>query len=278
MTTPAGGRVQAPGPVRLPRLGPGHLRRGAPAAGAGLPDDRRPAVPPPARADRDAGPRGRPGGRRVLADRPEAVRRAVEGHRVAGLDRPGRVHRGAGDADRRRAAGLRHRRARGAVQDRLHRPHQAAGGARRCWTGTPASRPWSSAPTWTSWRSSARSSTRRSSRAPPRNAERERLLRRVPGRRGLARWSCPRWRTSPSTCPRRRWRSRCPARSARGRRRRSGSAGCCGRRPTGGRRTSTRSSPRDTLDTEYAAHRQRFLAEQGYAYTIVDADDLLAAG
>jgi DNA excision repair protein ERCC-3 len=29
---------------------------------------------------------------------------------------------------------------------------------------------------------------------------------------------------------------------------------------------------RDTLDQEYAAHRQRFLAEQGYAYTIVDAD------
>jgi DNA excision repair protein ERCC-3 len=26
---------------------------------------------------------------------------------------------------------------------------------------------------------------------------------------------------------------------------------------------------RDTLDTEYAAHRQRFLAEQGYAYRIV---------
>jgi DNA excision repair protein ERCC-3 len=32
---------------------------------------------------------------------------------------------------------------------------------------------------------------------------------------------------------------------------------------------------RDTLDTDYAAHRQRFLAEQGYAYRIVDADDLL---
>jgi DNA excision repair protein ERCC-3 len=32
---------------------------------------------------------------------------------------------------------------------------------------------------------------------------------------------------------------------------------------------------RDTIDTEYAAHRQRFLAEQGYAYTITDADDLL---
>ncbi|QBS42794.1 MULTISPECIES: DNA repair helicase XPB [Nocardia] len=32
---------------------------------------------------------------------------------------------------------------------------------------------------------------------------------------------------------------------------------------------------RDTLDAEYAAHRQRFLAEQGYAYRIMDADDLL---
>jgi DNA excision repair protein ERCC-3 len=31
---------------------------------------------------------------------------------------------------------------------------------------------------------------------------------------------------------------------------------------------------RDTVDTEYAAHRQRFLAEQGYAYSIVDADDV----
>jgi DNA excision repair protein ERCC-3 len=32
---------------------------------------------------------------------------------------------------------------------------------------------------------------------------------------------------------------------------------------------------RDSLDAEYAAHRQRFLAEQGYAYTIIDADDLV---
>ncbi|GAA4872677.1 DNA repair helicase XPB [Actinomycetospora straminea] len=32
---------------------------------------------------------------------------------------------------------------------------------------------------------------------------------------------------------------------------------------------------RDSIDAEYAAHRQRFLAEQGYAYRIVDADDLL---
>ena len=33
---------------------------------------------------------------------------------------------------------------------------------------------------------------------------------------------------------------------------------------------------RDTIDQDYAAHRQRFLAEQGYAYRIVDADDILA--
>jgi DNA excision repair protein ERCC-3 len=34
---------------------------------------------------------------------------------------------------------------------------------------------------------------------------------------------------------------------------------------------------RDTVDAEFAAHRQRFLAEQGYAYTIMDAADALAA-
>ncbi|WP_345566837.1 DNA repair helicase XPB [Nonomuraea rosea] len=32
---------------------------------------------------------------------------------------------------------------------------------------------------------------------------------------------------------------------------------------------------RDTVDQEFAAHRQRFLAEQGYAYQIIDADDVL---
>ena len=31
---------------------------------------------------------------------------------------------------------------------------------------------------------------------------------------------------------------------------------------------------RDTIDQDFAAHRQRFLAEQGYAYRIVDADDI----
>jgi DNA excision repair protein ERCC-3 len=31
---------------------------------------------------------------------------------------------------------------------------------------------------------------------------------------------------------------------------------------------------RDTLDQDFAAHRQRFLAEQGYAYRIIDAEDI----
>ncbi|GAA1259769.1 DEAD/DEAH box helicase [Sphaerisporangium rubeum] len=34
---------------------------------------------------------------------------------------------------------------------------------------------------------------------------------------------------------------------------------------------------RDTIDQDFAAHRQRFLAEQGYAYEIIDADDVLAS-
>ena len=72
---PHQGRVPPPGALRQPRLGPDHLRRGAPAAGAGVPDDRRPAVQAAPGPDRHADPRGRPRGRRVLPDRPEAVRR-----------------------------------------------------------------------------------------------------------------------------------------------------------------------------------------------------------
>jgi DNA excision repair protein ERCC-3 len=34
---------------------------------------------------------------------------------------------------------------------------------------------------------------------------------------------------------------------------------------------------RDTVDADFAQHRQRFLAEQGYAYRIVDAGDIAAA-
>lgn len=47
-------------------------------------------------------------------------------------------------------------------------------------------------------------------------------------------------------------------------------------RPNGGDKTARFYAvvARDTVDQEFAAHRQRFLAEQGYAYRIVDADDL----
>ena len=49
------------------RLGPDHLRRGAPAAGAGLPRHGRDPGAAPAGPDRDAGARGRPRGGRLLA-------------------------------------------------------------------------------------------------------------------------------------------------------------------------------------------------------------------
>ncbi|MEJ7708106.1 MAG: DNA repair helicase XPB [Nocardioidaceae bacterium] len=47
-------------------------------------------------------------------------------------------------------------------------------------------------------------------------------------------------------------------------------------RPKGDGRTARFYSvvTRDTVDAEYAQHRQRFLAEQGYSYTIVDAGSL----
>jgi hypothetical protein len=60
-------------------LGPDRLRRGAPAARAGVPAHRRDPGAPPPRADRHAGARGRPRGRRVQPDRPQALRRALEG-------------------------------------------------------------------------------------------------------------------------------------------------------------------------------------------------------
>ena len=109
----AQGRLPPPRPARRPRLGPHPVRRGAPAARADLPDDRRPAGPPAPRPHRDPGARGRARGRRLQPDRAQAVRRAVEGHRGPGLHRARRLRRGAGHPARRRADGLRHGRARG---------------------------------------------------------------------------------------------------------------------------------------------------------------------
>ena len=109
----APGHLPAPRGVRLPRLGADHLRRGAPAARADLPVHRRHPVTSPARAHRHARPRGRPRGRRVLAHRPQALRRALEGHREPGLHRAGRLHRGARDPARRRPDDVRDGRAGG---------------------------------------------------------------------------------------------------------------------------------------------------------------------
>ena len=130
---PPQGRLQPPRALRRARLGPDPLRRGAPAAGADLPLHRRHPVPAPPRADRDAGARGRPRGRRVLPDRAQALRRAVEGHRGAGLHRAGRLCRGPRHPHRPRANAVRDGRARRALSHRRHDrdQDQGRGAARR---------------------------------------------------------------------------------------------------------------------------------------------------
>ena len=93
----AEGRLPPPRPVRRPRLGPDHLRRGAPAArprSSGSPPTCRPAAASGLTATlvREDGREGDV----FSPDRAQALRRALEGHRGAGLDRPGRLRRGAG--------------------------------------------------------------------------------------------------------------------------------------------------------------------------------------
>ena len=88
-------------------------------------------------------------------------------------------------------------------------------------------------------------------------------------------WWCRRWRTSPSTCL-----SATVAVQVSGtfgsRQEEAQRLGPVLRPKDDGRQAHFYSVvSRDTLDTDYAAHRQRFLAEQGYAYRIIDADDLL---
>ena len=74
-------------------------------------------------------------------------------------------------------------------------------------------------------------------------------------------------------------RSRCRGRSVPGRRRlgrrlRPGAPGPDGERKIARFYTVV---SRDTVDAEFAQHRQRFLAEQGYSYRIVDAEDVFRA-
>jgi DNA excision repair protein ERCC-3 len=67
LTTRPRRRLRPPRPVRRPRLGPGDLRRGTPAAGTDLPVHGRPAGAAPARADRD--PRSARTGARATSSR-----------------------------------------------------------------------------------------------------------------------------------------------------------------------------------------------------------------
>ena len=71
------------------------------------------------------------------------------------------------------------------------------------------------------------------------------------------------------------WRCRFRGRSGRARKRRSGLGRLLRPKADGGGAIFYSVVSRDSLDAEYAAHRQRFLAEQGYGYVIKDADDLL---
>lgn len=100
-------------------------------------------------------------------------------------------------------------------------------------------------------------------------------LRRVPPRRDRGPWWCPRSPISPSTFRKPQWPCRFRAPSVP----RQEEAQRLGRllRPgdDGGGAVFYPVVSRDSLDADYAAHRRRFLAEQGYGYIITDADDLL---
>ncbi len=100
------GRRRVPSLPSLPRavVGPRRLRRGAPAAGPGLPRDRRDPGGPPPRAHRHARARGREGRRRLHPRRSQALRRAVEGAGGQGLDRGGALRGGARGSSARACA------------------------------------------------------------------------------------------------------------------------------------------------------------------------------
>ena len=149
------GRLRQPGAVRRPRLGPDRLRRGPPPPRPGLPLHRRHPVPPPPGPDRHPGPRGRPGRRGLLPDRPQALRRPLEGHRSPGLHRPGGLRGGPRHPHRPRTPPLRQLRTGGEVPPVLHHGDEVETRRGVGERSTPASRPWSSASTWSSWTTSA---------------------------------------------------------------------------------------------------------------------------
>ncbi|MEJ7702503.1 MAG: hypothetical protein WKF47_01950 [Geodermatophilaceae bacterium] len=107
------------------------------------------------------------------------------------------------------------------------------------------------------------------------NRERERLYRRVPARRDPDARGVQGGELLHRPAGGRRSRSRCPGTFG-SRQEEAQRLGRVLRPKADGRQAHFYTVvSRDTLDQDYAAHRQRFLAEQGYAYTIVDADDVL---
>ena len=269
------GRLRAPGAVRRARLGPDHLRRGPPAAGAGLPVHRRHPVAAAPGPDRHAGPRGRHGGRGLLADRAQALRRAVEGHRGPGLHRPGRLRRGPGDADRPRAADVRllpsRRRSTGWPRPRRPRPSWSEALVERH-AGEPTLVIGQYIDQLDDLGERLGAPVLKGS-TPVK--ERERLYEGF--RTGeipclvvskVANFSVDLPEASVAIQVSGTFGSRQEEAQRLGRVLRPKADG------RGARFYAVVS--RDTVDQEFAAHRQRFLAEQGYAYRIVDADAVLA--
>ena len=164
---------------------------------------------------------------------------------------------------------------RGALQASRRRRAPRSRWSSPSWTGTPASPRWSSAPTWTSSTSWARRWTARSSRARRATGSARRCTTRsaageMPAPGGVskvANFSIDLPEASVAVQVSGTFGSRQEEAQRLGRLLRPKGDGRQALLLLGG-------LPRH-LDTDYAAHRQRFLAEQGYAYRIVDADDLL---
>ena len=200
----------------------------------------------------------------------------VEGHRGAGLDRAGRLRRGAGHAARRRAAGLRDRRARGALPAGVAAPTTRSTWSRELVEQHPGQPTLVIGQYLDQLDELAAALDAPVIKGETTVKERQRLFEAFrSGEVGLlvvskvANFSIDLpaaevaiqvsglVRLPPGGGPAPR-----PAAAPQDARARP--------------RTSTRSSRRDTVDADFAQNRQRFLAEQGYAYRIVDAEDLSA--
>ena len=241
---------------------------------AGVPDDRRPAVPAAAGADRHPDPRGRPRGRRVQPDRAEALRRAVEGHRGPGLDRACGVHRGARDDDRQRADAVRGRRARRTLQAVLDGAQQDRGGEVHPRSAIPGDQTLVIGAYLDQLDELGEELNAPVIQGSTKTAEREALFDEF--RRGeistlvvskVANFSIDLPEANVAVQVSGTFGSRQEEAQRLGRLLRP--------KADGGGAIFYSVVSRDSLDAEYAAHRQRFLAEQGYGYVIKDADDLL---